>query len=78
MLKMFNMIVIGERAGSGIPNIFRICGSRAGRSLSLQDLPSRIGSHYRHCYEKRKVAIKSNDKIRELKTGGQETPFWNI
>jgi len=24
MLKMFNMIDIGERAGSGIPNIFRV------------------------------------------------------
>lgn len=24
MLKMFNLIDIGERAGSGIPNIFRV------------------------------------------------------
>lgn len=32
MLKMFNMIDIGERAGSGVPNIFEFGVSKAGLS----------------------------------------------
>ena len=30
MLKMFTLIDIGERAGSGIPNIFAVCKNQGG------------------------------------------------
>ena len=45
MLKMFNLIDIGERAGSGIPNIFRVWRSGAGRRLRSQNSLSRSGRY---------------------------------
>lgn len=51
MLKMFNLIDIGERAGSGIPNIFRVWREQGWTERSC---------HYR--YSKKKVAIKSSNK----------------
>lgn len=44
MLKMFNMIDIGERAGSGIPNIFRVWREQGWKEPVIAELsePDRI------------------------------------
>jgi len=43
-LKMFNMIDIGERAGSGIPNIFRVWREQGWKEPVIAELsePDRI------------------------------------
>ncbi|MFR1040346.1 MAG: ATP-binding protein [Clostridium sp.] len=44
MLKMFNLIDIGERAGSGIPNIFRVWREQGWKEPVIAELsePDRI------------------------------------
>lgn len=76
MLKMFNLIDIGERAGSGIPNIFRVWREQ-GWSMPViteQLEPDRIILSLSLRKDKssdKKVAIKNGDKY--AKTGLQKT-----
>jgi ATP-dependent DNA helicase RecG len=70
MLKMFNFIDIGERAGSGIPNIFRVWKEQKWSAPTLIEefdpdrlivsLPLKIGD--------KKPAIKSGDKKVAIKS----------
>lgn len=54
MLKMFNLIDIGERAGSGIPNISGFGESRGGKNPSLRNPRSRIERCFvYHCKKRR-------------------------
>lgn len=78
MLKMFNMIDIGERAGSGIPNIFRVWREQGWKEPVITESasPDRITlflSLLKEDSSDKKVATKSSGKIRELKTAGQKT-----
>lgn len=78
MLKMFNMIDIGERAGSGIPNIFRVWRGQGWKEPVITESasPDRITlflSLLKEDSSDKKVATKSSVKIRELKTAGQKT-----
>ena len=58
MLKMFNLIDIGERAGSGIPNIFRVWREQGWKEPVIVELsePDRIILSL--SLLKKKVAIK--------------------
>ena len=70
MLKMFNLIDIGERAGSGIPNIFRVWKEQKWSAPTLIEefdpdrlivsLPLKIGD--------KKPAIKVGDKKVAIKS----------
>ena len=67
MLKMFNLIDIGERAGSGIPNIFRVWREQGWKEPVIAELsePDRIIlslSLLKKESSDKKVAIKNGDK----------------
>lgn len=65
MLKMFNLIDIGERAGSGIPNIFRVWREQGWTAPVISESfePDRImlSLAFKKSDDK-KVTIKSDDK----------------
>jgi len=72
LIKMFNMINIGERAGSGIPNIYKTWESY-GWSMPVfveQFAPDRITLSLEVAIKSgdKKVAIKSGDKKVAIKT----------
>ena len=75
MLKMFNMIDVGERAGSGIPNIFRVWHDQGWSEPTFTQsfdpdrtalsLPLSKG-------DDKKVTIKKDDKRAPAKTNMQK------
>lgn len=74
-LKMFNMIDIGERAGSGIPNIFRVWREQGWKEPVIAELsePDRIIlslSLLKKESSDKRVAIKNSDK--STKTASQK------
>ena len=75
MLKMFNLIDIGERAGSGIPNIFRVWREQgwAAPVISERFDPDRIilSLAFKKSDDK-KATIKSDDKKTTIKTARQK------
>lgn len=76
MLKMFNLIDIGERAGSGIPNIFRVWREQGWNEPEITELfePDRILlslSLLNDDSSDNKVAIKNGEKY--AKTASQKT-----
>ena len=65
MLKMFNLIDIGERAGSGIPNIFRVWRGQGWEMPSIVEQLEPERTILALCFEKtadKKSAIKIGDK----------------
>ena len=73
MLKMFNFIDIGERAGSGIPNIFRVWKDQKWAAPFIAETldPDRITVTLPLLPEKsddKKVTIKSDDKKVTIKS----------
>ena len=71
MLKMFNLIDIGERAGSGIPNIFRVWREQGWKEPTITETyePDRITlSLVIGKNGDKKAAIKSGDKKAAIKT----------
>lgn len=75
MLKMFNLIDIGERAGSGIPNIFRVWREQGWTAPVISESfePDRImlSLAFKKSDDK-KVTIKSDDKKVTIKTARQK------
>ena len=76
MLKMFNLIDIGERAGSGIPNIFRVWREQGWTAPVISESfdPDRIMLSL--AFEKigdKKSAIKIGDKKSAINTKMKET-----
>ena len=75
MLKMFNLIDIGERAGSGIPNIFRVWREQEWTMPMISESfdPDRItlSLAFKKSDDK-KVTIKSDDKKVTIKTARQK------
>ena len=69
MMKMFNLIDIGERAGSGIPNIFRVWREQgwAAPVISESFEPARIVLSL--------SLKKSGDKKATIKSGGKKAPI---
>lgn len=75
MLKMFNMIDIGERAGSGIPNIFRVWREQGWTAPVISESfdPDRIMlSLALKKSDDKKATIKSDDKKVTIKTARQK------
>ena len=75
MLKMFNLIDIGERAGSGIPNIFRVWRDQGWTAPVISENfdPDRImlSLAFKKSDDK-KVTIKSDDKKVTIKSARQK------
>ncbi len=75
MLKFFNLIDIGESAGGGIPNIFRVWHDQkwAEPSFTQNFKPDRItlSLPFKKSDDK-KVTIKSGDKKKTIKTAMQK------
>ena len=75
MLKMFNLIDIGERAGSGIPNIFRVWREQGWTAPVISENfdPDRImlSLAFKKSDDK-KATIKSDDKKVTIKTARQK------
>jgi len=75
MLKMFNLIDIGERAGSGIPNIFRVWREQGWTAPAISESfePDRImlSLAFKKSDDK-KVTIKSDDKKVTIKNARQK------
>ena len=75
MLKMFNLIDIGERAGSGIPNIFRVWRERgwAAPEITEQLEPERtVLTLLFSKSDDKKATIKSDDKKVTIKSARQK------
>ena len=75
MLKMFNLIDIGERAGSGIPNIFRVWRERgwAAPEITEQLEPERtVLTLLFSKSDDKKATIKSADKKVTIKSARQK------
>ena len=75
MLKMFNLIDIGERAGSGIPNIFRVWRERGWAAPEITEQLEPERTVLTLLFSKRdgkKTAIKSGDKKVTIKSARQK------
>lgn len=74
LIKMFNLIDVGERSGSGIPNIFSVWNKQGWSAPMITESfePDRItlSLHIGESSNK-KVAIKSSDKKVATKSGGK-------
>ena len=72
MLKMFNLINIGERAGSGIPNIWAISEKQGWKEPEIFEKfdPDRI---ILKVYTDKKSAIKIGDKKSAIKIGDKKS-----
>ena len=80
MLKMFNLIDIGERAGSGIPNIFRVWREQgwAAPEITEQLEPERTTLTLLFSKsDDKKVTIKSDDKKKTIKSMRQKEEIIN-
>ena len=64
LIKMFNLIDIGERAGSGIPNIYRIWDKQGWEAPIITEYfkPARITMSLSVSSDDKSVSIKSDDK----------------
>ena len=64
LIKMFNLIDIGERAGSGIPNIYRIWDKQGWEAPIITEYfePARITMSLSVSSDDKRVSIKSDDK----------------
>lgn len=76
LMKMFNLINVGERAGSGIPSIFSVWKKQgwAEPVLTEELAPERIVLSLPLQFAE-KSAIKTGDKKSAIKTGGKITTY---
>lgn len=76
LMKMFNLINVGERAGSGIPNIFDVWKKQAWPEPVLNEefSPERITLTLA-LNKAEKPAIKTGDKKTAIKSGGKITAY---
>ena len=75
MLKMFNLIDIGERAGSGIPNIFRVWREQGWVMPAITEQLEPERTILTLCFEKtadKKPPTKTADKKPPIKTAAQK------
>ena len=75
MLKMFNLIDIGERAGSGIPNIFRVWREQNWTTPEITEQLEPERTTLTLLFSKgddKKATIKSGDKKATIKSARQK------
>ena len=75
MLKMFNLIDIGERAGSGIPNIFRVWREQGWVMPTISETSEPDRTMLELTLKKsddKKMTIKSDDKKVTIKSSRQK------
>lgn len=74
-MKMFNLINIGERAGSGVPNIFNVWADEGWEEPVIEERfdPDRtvLSLSFKKSNDK-KTAIKSDDKKATIKSGDKK------
>ena len=79
LMKMFNLINIGERAGSGVPNIFNVWADEGWQEPEIEERfdPDRtiLSLSFKKSDDK-KATIKSDDK-KSTKTGKQQEKILN-
>ena len=79
LMKMFNLINIGERAGSGVPNIFNVWADEGWEEPVIEERfdPDRtvLSLSFKKSDDK-KATIKSDDK-KSIKTGKQQEKILN-
>ena len=76
LIKMFNMVEIGERAGSGIPNIFNVWKKQEWSVPEIEESfePERITLLLQLAKSSdKKVAIKSSDKKVAIKSSDKKS-----
>ena len=75
LMKMFNLINIGERAGSGVPNIFNVWADEGWEEPIIEERfdPDRtvLSLSFKKSGDK-KAAIKSGDKKAAIKSGDKK------
>ncbi len=75
LMKMFNLINIGERAGSGVPNIFNVWADEGWEEPVIEERfdPDRtvLSLSFKKSGDK-KAAIKSGDKKAAIKSGDKK------
>jgi predicted HTH transcriptional regulator len=71
LMKMFNLINIGERAGSGVPNIFNVWADEGWEEPVIEERfdPDRTVLSLSF---KKKQAIKTSDKKQAIKTSDKK------
>lgn len=72
LMKMFNLINIGERAGSGVPNIFNVWEQEGWEEPIIEENFSPDRTTLTLSFRK-KQAIKSGDKKVAIKSGDKKT-----
>ncbi len=72
LMKMFNLINIGERAGSGVPNIFNVWEQEGWEEPIIEENFSPDRTTLTLSFRKKK-AIKSGDKKVAIKSGDKKT-----
>ena len=80
MLRMFNLIDIGERAGSGIPNIFRVWREEGWTAPEITEQLEPERTTLTLLFSKsddKKVTIKSDDKKATIKSMRQKEEIIN-
>ncbi len=76
LMKMFNLIGIGERAGSGVPDIFTVWENEGWKEPIVEEQYDPDRTILRLSFIK-KVAIKSGDKKVAIKSGDKKAPIKN-
>lgn len=87
IMKMFNLIKIGERAGSGVPDIFSVWENEGWAEPRVEEQYKPDRTTLVLSFEKRKQAIKTAEKKLPKKTAekkrrkklwSSELRYWNI
>ena len=77
LMKMFNLINIGERAGSGVPNIFNTWEDQGWVEPVIEEQFDPDRTLLILSFDK-KQAIKTSDKKQAIKTPGNSLVMWSI
>ena len=72
IMKMFNLIRVGERAGSGVPDIFSVWENEGWVEPRVEEQYKPDRTTLILSFEKRKQAIKTSDKKQAIKTSNKK------
>ncbi len=73
LMKMFNMINVGERAGSGVPDIYAVWENEGWEVPIIEEKYNPDRTILTLSFEKKKSAIKNGDKKTAIKNGDKKT-----
>lgn len=75
IMKMFNLIKVGERAGSGVPDIFNVWENEGWVEPKVEEQYKPDRTTLILSFEKKKQAIKTSDKKQAIKVSdNKQTP----